>query len=167
MKTKFAAIVSVWMILAVAAAGQHIPPINLSHDPYQLYGGCVNNFSGYISKAGDAEIVGSTLAHVTAIDVLVCREFDGPGGGHEVPCPTGSPYTHCVEVDNDGLANHVLLGILDVTPDNDPLGQYGGCAPGAGFRASRSPLRCPTRASRFVFFASKSARGFPSSPQST
>jgi hypothetical protein len=126
---------------AVAAAGQRIPQINASHDPYQVYGGCSTNFSGYISKAGDVEGIGRTLTNVTAIDVLVCRPFDGPGGDREVPCPAGSPYAHCAEVDNDGLANHILLGILEVTPDNDPLGQYGGCAAGAGFRAKTELLK--------------------------
>jgi len=88
MKTKFAVIVSVWMILAaaVAAAGQDIPAINLSHDPYQVYGGCVKNFSGYELKAADVGGIGLTLANVTAIVVLVCGEFDGGGGDFEVPC---------------------------------------------------------------------------------
>jgi hypothetical protein len=75
-----------------------------------------------------------TLTNVTAIAVLVCESFDGGGGTFEVPCPAGSPYTHCAENHNDGLANHILLGILEVTPDNSPLGHYGGCASGAGFQ---------------------------------
>jgi len=142
MKAKFAAIVSLWMIFAcaVSAAGHSIPRINDSHDPFQLYGGCANNFSGFIPKRSHISDVGQTLKNVTAIDVLECREFDGPGGTFLTPCPTGSPYAYCVINQNDGLANHILLGILEVTPDNDPLGQYGGCAPGAGFRAKAKLL---------------------------
>src|SRR5437879_994254 len=147
MKTKVAAIFSVsistWIIVAcaVSAAGQSIPSINHSHDPYEVYGGCARNFSGYFQKAGDAVGIGRTLANVTALDVLVCGPFDGGGGLFEVACPAGSPYGHCAEVHNDGLANHVLLGILEVTADNDPLGQYGGCTSGAGFRAKKELLK--------------------------
>lgn len=147
MKTKFAAIVSVsisaWIIAAcaVSSAGQSIPVINQSHDPYQVYGGCARNYSGFFPKSGDAEGIGRTMANVTAIDVLVCGGYDGGGGGHEVACPSGSPYTHCAEVHNDGLANHVLLGILEVTPDNNPLGDYGGCASSAGSRVKTKLLK--------------------------
>src|SRR5690242_7101779 len=154
MKNKFGAILSVsisgWIILAcaVSAAGQGIPAINNSHDPYQVYGDCARNFSGFFPKSGDAEGIGRTMANVTAIDVLACGEFNGGGGGHEVPCPSGSPYTHCAGVGNEGLANHVLLGILEVTSENNPLHEYGGCASGAGSRAkarllkeARLPLR--------------------------
>jgi hypothetical protein len=147
MKTKFATIVSVsisaWIIVlcTVSSAGQSIPAINNSHDPYEVYGGCASNYSGFFSKAPEAAGIASSLANVTAIDVLACGPFDGGGGGHEVPCPSGSPYTHCVEVHNDGLANHVLVGILEVTADNNPLGEYGGCASGAGSRAKAKLLR--------------------------
>ena len=129
------------LVVGTAAANsQAIPPVNDSHDPYEVYGGCASNFSGFFSKTG--QIVGAVgaLRNVTAIDVLECTEFNGGGGGIIVPCPPNSPYAYCISTENDGLANHISVGVMKLTKENDPLLSYGGCAPGAGFRQKRALL---------------------------
>jgi hypothetical protein len=146
MKKTLAAVVSLGMIVCGAgvAAGQAhptIPIMNSSHDPFQSYGGCVRNFSGFIPKLALLQATGKTLENVTAIDVIDCHEFDGGGGVSTTPCPTGSPYEYCLVNHNDGLANSITIGVVKLTPANDPLGQYGGCATGTGFRPKRNLVR--------------------------
>jgi hypothetical protein len=78
--------------------------------------------------------VGHTLVNVIGIVVLECRPFDGGGGAFVVPCPAGTPssISYCVESDNDGVGNHVLLGVLELNPTTAPNAVYGPCAAGTG-----------------------------------
>jgi hypothetical protein len=128
------------VVVTAAANSQTLPPVNDSHDPYEVYGGCVRNFSGFIAKTGQIAGAAANLRDVTAIDVLECTEFDGGGGDSIVPCPPNSPYAYCVTNHNDGFANHITLGVMKLTQENDPLLSYGGCAPGAGSRLKRALL---------------------------
>src|SRR4029077_221579 len=78
-----------------------------------MYGHCGGVNSGIQTKAlipGSA----TNLSKISAIKVLDCRPADGAGGGTVVPCPAGTtPFpTYCVQVQNDGLGNHVLLGVF-------------------------------------------------------
>jgi hypothetical protein len=103
-----------------AATGPSTGPLGLiflgtqdQTDPTAMYGHCGGVNSGIQTKA---LIPGSAadLSTVAQIRVLDCRPFDGPGGGTVVPCPAGTnPIpTYCVQVQNDGLGNHVLLGVF-------------------------------------------------------
>lgn len=121
------------------ATGQAFSPVNNSHDPFEAYGGCVSNYSGYANKTWTFHAVGGTLGNVTAIDVIDCRFFDS-GPTSVVPCPPKSPYAYCITNHNDGESNLITLGVMKLTKANDPLLSYGGCAPGAGFRLKRNLL---------------------------
>jgi hypothetical protein len=148
MKNQFAAykclsagLFACMLVVGTATAnGQGIPPVNNSHDPFEVYGGCSPNFSGFIAKIGQIVSLGVTLGNVTAIDVLACTGFNGGGGDFIVPCPPNSPYAYCVINRNDGLANSITLGVMKLTRENDPLLSYGECAPGAGRRQKRDLL---------------------------
>ena len=80
--------------------------------PTGMYGHCGNVNSGVQSKASTI-LGGTNLNQVAAIRVLDCHPFDGSGGGTIVPCPAGTKPvpTYCVQVQNDGLGNHVLLAV--------------------------------------------------------
>jgi hypothetical protein len=82
--------------------------------PNGMYGHCGNVNSGIQSKASTIPASAANLNKVAAIRVLDCHPFDGSGGGTVVPCPAGTnPVpTYCVQVQNDGLGNHVLLGVF-------------------------------------------------------
>ena len=85
------------------------------NDPTGFYGNCRTPFSGVRRKSLHVGEVGKNLAEVTAIVILECREFDGPGGTQLIePC---APYAYCLLNENDGVGNHVKLG---VKVDRDP-----------------------------------------------
>lgn len=132
-------LVCMLVVGTATATGQAFSPVNNSHDPFEVIGGCVSNNSGYVNKTWTFHEVGGTLGNVTAIDVLDCRFFDS-GPTSVVPCPPKSPYAHCVTNHNDGLGNRITLGVMKLTKANDPLLSYGGCTPGAGFRLKRNLL---------------------------
>jgi len=81
-------------------------------DPAGMYGHCGGVNSGIQSKASTI-LGGTNLNKVAAIRVLDCHQFDGGGGSSTVPCPAGTTPapTYCVLVQNDGIGNHVLLGV--------------------------------------------------------
>jgi hypothetical protein len=83
-------------------------------DPAAMYGHCGDVNSGIQSKIHSIPISAADSNKVAAITVLDCHQFDGPGGSSIVPCPAGSnPFpTYCVLIQNDGLGNHVLLGVF-------------------------------------------------------
>lgn len=45
------------------------------------------------------------------IDVLQCKTYTGGGGSRVVSCG-GTAYDYCVLNDNDGVGNHILLGVV-------------------------------------------------------
>jgi hypothetical protein len=57
--------------------------------------------------------VGRSLDNVTAIDVIDCHVFDGPGVSFIVDCPSGSAFTYCIRNQNDGVGNHIYLGVTE------------------------------------------------------
>jgi hypothetical protein len=83
-------------------------------DPAAMYGHCGDVNSGIQSKIHSIPISAADSNKVAAIVVLDCHQFDGPGGSSIVPCPAGTtPFpTYCVLIQNDGLGNHVLLGVF-------------------------------------------------------
>jgi hypothetical protein len=83
-------------------------------DPAAMYGHCGNVNSGIASKIQIIPANTANLDKIASITVLDCHQFDGPGGSSIVPCPAGTtPFpTYCVLVQNDGLGNHVLLGVF-------------------------------------------------------
>lgn len=106
---------------AAAATGPSTGPLGLiflgsqdQTDPTALYGHCGNVNSGIASKINAIPATAADLDKVQQIRVLDCGPFDSSGGGAVVPCPAGSTPipTYCVHVGNDGLGNHVLLGVF-------------------------------------------------------
>jgi hypothetical protein len=83
-------------------------------DPAAMYGHCGDVNSGVESKIAVILPVGTNLDKVAAITVLDCHQFDGPGGSFIVPCPAGTtPFpTYCVQNQNDGRGNHILVGVF-------------------------------------------------------
>ena len=81
-------------------------------NPSGFYGHCGDAGSGVQNKAISINPF-TNLNQVAAIRVLDCHGFDGPGGSSVVPCPASTKPvpTYCVLVQNDGLGNHVLLGV--------------------------------------------------------
>jgi hypothetical protein len=78
-----------------------------------MYGHCGDVNSGVESKLAVIFPVGTDLDKVQQIRVLDCHPFDGPGGSFIVPCPAGSPVpTYCVQNQNDGRGNHILVGVF-------------------------------------------------------
>jgi hypothetical protein len=88
--------------------------------PDGFYGPCGNPQAdpgnSFSSKAIMVRYAGRDPALAQFIDVLQCKAFTGGGGSRVVSCE-GSPYDYCVLNDNDGLGNHILLGVvLDKQP---------------------------------------------------
>jgi len=83
-------------------------------DPTAMYGHCGNVNSGIASKIQSIPGTAPDLDKIQQIRVLDCHPFDGPGGSSIVPCPAGTTPlpTYCLLVQNDGLGNHVLLGVF-------------------------------------------------------
>src|SRR5262249_27839531 len=82
-------------------------------NPSGMYGHCGNVNSG-IARKSQVPTPFTNLTQVAGIKVLDCHGVDGPGGSSVVPCPGGTnPVpTYCVLVQNDGLGNHVLVGVF-------------------------------------------------------
>ena len=57
--------------------------------------------------------VGKSIEKVSAINVLYCGPWDGPGGTSVVSCPPGQQYSYCLQNRNDGQGNSVLLGVVE------------------------------------------------------
>src|SRR5262245_39459493 len=98
-------------------------------DPTAMYGHCGAVNSGIQRKIGIVVgAAGADLNKITAITVLDCHTFDGPGNSFVVPCPAGTKATYCVQNQNDGLGNHILLGVT--TDKNFTPCQVTGKSPG-------------------------------------
>jgi hypothetical protein len=83
-------------------------------DPTGMYGHCGGVNSGVESKLAVIFPVGTDLDKLQQIRVLDCHPFDGPGGSFIVPCPAGTKPvpTYCVQNQNDGRGNHILVGVF-------------------------------------------------------
>jgi len=102
---------------------------NNSPAPNAYYGGCSagpadGNKFGILSAAHLTQLNG-----LLAVSVLQCDSFGGGPYGL-VPCPAGSPFQQCVNWPNDGVGNHVLLGVLRPGASTDPNANYTGCPAG-------------------------------------
>lgn len=105
---------------------------NLS-TPTALYGGCgpAGTNAGLGSKPSALAEAGVALTDVLAVTVLRCEPFGsfGGSGAQIVACPTGSPFTLCVENGNDGLGNAYLFGVLKRGVPSNPTAPV--CGDGA------------------------------------
>jgi len=83
-------------------------------NPSGYYGHCGDVNSGIVSKVQEVIPVGTNLNQIAAIRVLDCHAFDGGGDDAVVPCPAGTKPvpTYCVRNSNDGVGNHILLGVF-------------------------------------------------------
>jgi len=99
-------------------------------DPSAMYGHC-DPTSGVRSKSEivrQAQPSSPTLGQIESIYVLNCGTFNGGGGVSVVPCPSsevprGLNLSYCVQVNNDGVGNYALLGV--VVNKNLPCQQTG------------------------------------------
>jgi hypothetical protein len=106
------------LALTQAVAGSIINAVEeRPGDPTGMYGGCLpgNPSAGVSNKAHHVEDAGMPLGAVRSIEVIDCHGFDGPGGSAVAPCPAGSSYTYCVLNQNDGVGNHIFLGVVATT----------------------------------------------------
>ena len=125
------------LLCSVAAVAQlHKNSISSGTDPYGIYW-CGD---AYVVKSIYPYYVGKTMRNVNGIAVLDCHTFDGGGGVRIVSCPAGSPFSYCIQADNDGAGNHIKLGVLEFNATTDPNAQYGGCASGSGYRTKSSVI---------------------------
>jgi len=83
-------------------------------DPNGLYGGCLQPppASGVRRKSDHVLAAGMTVVDVSEIAVIECHGFDGPGGTFVAPCPPDSRYSYCLRNENDGVGNHIYLGVI-------------------------------------------------------
>jgi hypothetical protein len=108
--------------------------------PWGTYGPCHPDATHIRTRGGLVVEVGKSLATVPhdGIDVLECRPFDGPGGTRIVACPANSLYTYCLLNENDGVGNHVFLGVREGPPQAGPPTSPEGCK-GEGWRQFNLP----------------------------
>jgi hypothetical protein len=85
-----------------------------ANDPNGLYGGCLRPppASGVRRKSDFVLDAGMTVVDVSSIVVIDCHGFDGPGGTFVVACPLDSRYSYCLRNENDGVGNHIYLGVV-------------------------------------------------------
>jgi Concanavalin A-like lectin/glucanases superfamily/Thrombospondin type 3 repeat len=88
--------------------------------PWGTYGPCHPQATQIKTKGSHVIEVGQTLDNVPTdgIDVLQCSPFDGPGGTNIVDCG-GLPYAYCLLNYNDGVGNHIKLGVRENVPCAD------------------------------------------------
>jgi hypothetical protein len=69
---------------------------------------------------------GRLITDAASIRAIRVGFFNGGGGTHYRACPPGTPYDYCRENNNDGLGNHVIVGVIE---KNHPAIQdlYGRC----------------------------------------
>jgi hypothetical protein len=120
-------------------AGNHIEigvlEFNTTTDPNAQYGGCASG-SGYRTKSSVILEARDTLRDVSGIVVTKCTKADGPPGPKKVPCSKKNAfYAACYMNSDDGVGNHVELGLMKVHGLPDVTGQYGGVVPGTGYRS--------------------------------
>jgi hypothetical protein len=72
---------------------------------------------------------GQDPRQVDGVVTLSCAVYNGSGGASVVPCPSnpGNVYAYCIQNQNDGLGNSVVLGVIGSNGPNDPYTYYGEC----------------------------------------
>jgi len=120
-------------------AGNHIElgvlELNPVTHPHTVYGGCAAG-SGYRKKTSVVLEARPSLRDINAIVVTACMKADGASGTKKVSCsPENDFYLACYKNENDGVGNHVELGVIKIYGFYDVIGQYGGIAPGSGYRS--------------------------------
>lgn len=111
----FTILVSVAAFLLCSAPPAYALPLAPGDEQYLewgTYGPCHPAAIQIRTKGVHVVGAGKNLSNVPTdgIDVLECRPFDGPGGTRVVDCG-GRPYTYCLLNENDGVGNHVFLGV--------------------------------------------------------
>jgi hypothetical protein len=81
-------------------------------DPNAMYGNCGSRASGLERKTDLLIAAGVSLKQIYRVFVIDCHGFDGGGGAFVVPCPAGTSFSYCVQSQNDGLGNHILVGVI-------------------------------------------------------
>jgi hypothetical protein len=122
--TRWLVLLGAVLLVPVASARAKIllSEIEDPNNPHGFYGGCIpGGNAGVARKSGQIGPGGNTLDRVIGITVIDCHQFDGPGGGEIVQCPLGTPYTYCIRNMNDGLGNHIELGVTESASDKTCL----------------------------------------------
>lgn len=120
----------------IAFDAASISPADYGVNPHDTYGPCGPR-AGMSGKLAHLPAAGKAVGSTTAIAVLDCHPFDGPGNTRVVPCPTvpGNPYLFCLENRNDGLGNYFLFGVVKVDKKGtNPLSTYS-CGDGSRVKA--------------------------------
>jgi len=109
-------------VMPVASARAQIVPFEVANpnDPNGMYGGCAPGGNAGVERKSDKVRGHSDLATVVAISVIDCHQFDGPGGTSVVPCPPNTSFSYCLLTQNDGVGNHIELGVIVRKPDTQP-----------------------------------------------
>jgi hypothetical protein len=122
--TRWLLLLGAVLLMPVASARAEIVPWEIEgpRNPHGFYGGCIpGGNAGVARKSGQIGPGGYTLDRVIDITVIDCHQFDGPGGGKIVPCPPGTSYTYCITNMNDGLGNHIEVGVTESATDRTCL----------------------------------------------
>jgi hypothetical protein len=111
--------------------GSAVHALAQNRDPNGLYGPSSQPGAGqrhkseHVLEARDrvtGQIVGKTLDRVVFIDVLELLPYDGPGGTYIYPGL--GPYSYTLLNENDGVGNHVRLGIVERPSDAGLMGVW-------------------------------------------
>lgn len=117
--TILASVVTLLLYSSPPAEALPLTPGEEQYLPWGTYGPC-HPAATHIRTRGIHVIeAGMTLSNVPTdgINVLECRPFDGPGGTFVVPCPLNTLYSYCLRNQNDGVGNHVYLGVTETQPE--------------------------------------------------
>jgi hypothetical protein len=129
-----AAIVAAWLAVPGGAAAQSLTGVNGSSDTRQLYGRCAPGAS-LNSRENIIFGIGESTNNQLAATIIECSGASGSLGARRAPCPAGMPYFNsCIQSDNDGQGNAVLIGLLRHDAKSTPNLNYTGCRPGAALR---------------------------------
>jgi len=108
------------------------------NDPLLSYGGCAPG-AGSRQKRALLFEAGRPLWNVDNIVIIDCHAADGTGGTHGVSCPAGkNPYAYCLQNQDDGLGNSVLVGVVNSYSAADPYAVYGNCYTDTDYRNKAS-----------------------------
>jgi hypothetical protein len=98
----------------------------MSNLPEDIY--CPSGYpSGCRSIRGMVAEAGLDLNNVARVDLLILRRYDGGGNSYVIKCPSNYSnfnYDWCVQNENDGVGNHVLLGVKAIIPPSEKIDCY-------------------------------------------
>jgi hypothetical protein len=105
------------MLMILSSSGAFAQEISAAFakggsNPNGMYGGCRLPESGFRRKSDHVREAGRNLTNVSTIDVINCRPFDGSGCTFVVACPAGTSFSYCLRNRNDGVGNHIFLGVV-------------------------------------------------------